>query len=67
MATAWRETAPARPSLGLWVVPSPRRPADLDVREGDLVVAVDGRRVATTTEPSPSTTSRAVMVRLKTP
>ena len=50
MATAWRETAPAYPSLGLRVVPGPRRPADLDVREGDLVVAVDGRRVATTAD-----------------
>ena len=27
MATAWRETAPAYPSQGLRVVPSPRRPA----------------------------------------
>ena len=59
MATAWRETAPAYPSLGLRVVPGPRRPADLDVREGDLVVAVDGRRVATTADVTAAVLSHA--------
>jgi hypothetical protein len=47
---AWRETAPAYPSSGLRVAPNSRRPADLDVREGDVVIAVDGRRVATTAD-----------------
>jgi PDZ domain len=59
MATAWRETAPAYPSLGLRVVPGRRRPADLDVREGDLVVAVDGRRVATTADVTAAVLSHA--------
>lgn len=48
--TAWRETAPPHPSPGLRVAPNPRRPADLDVREGDVVIAVDGHRVATTAD-----------------
>src|SRR5262245_6406410 len=48
--TAWRDTAPAYPSAGLRVAPSPRRPPDLDVREGDLVIAVDGQRVASTAD-----------------
>jgi hypothetical protein len=47
---AWRETAPAFPSSGLRVAPNSRRPADLDVRERDVVIAVDGRRVATTAD-----------------
>ena len=59
MATAWRETAPAYPSLGLRVVPGSRRPADLDVREGDVVVAVDGRRVATTADVTAAVLSHA--------
>jgi hypothetical protein len=59
MATAWRETAPAYPSQGLRVVPSPRRPQDLDVREGDVVVAVDGRRVATTADVTAAVLSHA--------
>jgi hypothetical protein len=47
---SWRDTAPAYPSSGLRVVPNLRRPADLDVREGDLVIAVDGQRVASTSD-----------------
>jgi hypothetical protein len=50
IAAAWRETAPAYPSGGLRVAPNSRRPPDLDVREGDVVIAVDGRRVASTAD-----------------
>ena len=50
ISAAWRETAPAYPSGGLRVAPNPRRPAQLDVREGDLVIAVNGRRAATTAD-----------------
>ena len=55
---AWRDTAPPHPSPGLRVVPNPRRPADLDVREGDLVIAVDGHRVATTADVMSAVVSR---------
>ncbi len=56
--TAWRETAPPHPSPGLRVAPNPRRPADLDVREGDVVIAVDGHRVATTADVTAAVVAR---------
>lgn len=56
--TAWRETAPAQPAPGLRVVPNPRCPSDLDVREGDLVIAVDGQRVARTSDVTTQVMSR---------
>jgi PDZ domain len=56
---AWRDTAPAYPSAGLRVAPNPRRPPDLDVREGDLVIAVDGQRVATTSDVTSAVMSHA--------
>jgi len=55
---AWRETAPAYPSSGLPVAPSPRRPEDLDVRDGDVVIAVDGRRVASTADVTSAVVAR---------
>jgi hypothetical protein len=57
--TAWRDTAPAYPSAGLRVAPNPRRPPDLDVREGDLVIAVDGQRVASTADVTSAVMSHA--------
>jgi PDZ domain len=56
---AWRDTAPAYPSPGLRVAPSPRRPPDLDVLEGDLVIAVDGQRVASTADVTSAVMSHA--------
>ncbi len=56
--TAWRETAPPHPSRGLRVAPNDRRPAELDVREGDVVIAVDGRRVATTADVTAAVVAR---------
>jgi hypothetical protein len=56
---AWRETAPAYPSSGLPVAPSPRRPEDLDVRDGDVVIAVDGRRVASTADVTSAIVARS--------
>lgn len=58
--TAWRETAPAHPSGGLRVAPNPRCPAGLDVREGDRVIAVDGHRVATTSDVTTAVMSRGL-------
>jgi hypothetical protein len=57
---AWRETAPAYPAGGLRVTPNSRRPADLDVRDGDVVIAVDGHRVATTADVTAAVLSRAL-------
>jgi hypothetical protein len=57
--TAWRETAPPHPSRGLRVAPNGRRPAELDVREGDVVIAVDGRRVATTADVTAAVVGRS--------
>jgi hypothetical protein len=56
---AWRETAPAYPSSGLPVAPNPRRPEDLDVRDGDVVIAVDGRRVASTADVTSAVVARS--------
>jgi hypothetical protein len=56
---AWRETAPVYPAAGLRVVPNRRRPADLDIREGDVVIAIDGRRVATTADVTAAVVARA--------
>ena len=55
---AWRETAPAHPSRGLRVAPNDRRPTELDVREGDVVIAVDGRRVASTADVTAAVVAR---------
>lgn len=42
---AWRETAPAPQERGVAVVCSASRPATLDLQDGDVLTAVDGREV----------------------